>query len=374
MPTKTVVDTLTDTLIHLVRFPTVTGDNATNSAALDWLEQQLSGLPLQIQRLENHGVPALIATTTGAKDPKSPSLWLAAHMDVVAPSGPDDFTPVVKDGRVYGRGTHDMKYSIASYIVLLNELAPILDQYDLGLFITADEEVGGELGAGWLVNNRGYRGGAVLLPDTSTAWQAEMGGKGISRWTLTATGRAAHSSRPWQGINAIDELMRAVNLLRSNVPTEPCGDTHHRHATINLARITGGTAINQVPNSATAEIDVRFPEEISLDDIRGWFTDITAVPHVTAEIITEALPYRTKSHPVLNQYEAIVKEVTGQTVTRYLSHGSADARWFAFKDVPVINVGISGSGYHTSPEWIEISDLSNFYEITRRFADAWAKR
>jgi len=375
MPAKTVTDTLTDTLAHLVRFPTVTGDNATNSAALDWVGEQLRGLPLRVQRLENHGVPALIAVTNSVKNPKSPRLWLSAHMDVVDAASPDDFTPAVQDNRIYGRGTHDMKYAIAAYITLLQELGASLDQYDLGLLITTDEEDGGELGAGWLVNDCGYRGGAVLLPDTSSPWQAEMGGKGISRWSLTATGRAAHASRPWQGVNAIDELIKAVNLLRTNVPAEPCGDSHHRHATVNLSTIQGGSAINQVPNSAGAGIDIRYPDEITLSDIRGWFSAVVqAMPHITAENIVEALPYRVKPHhPAMEKYEAITKDVTGHTVTHYLSHASADARFFAWKGVPVINVGITGSGYHTSPEWIELTDLAYFYEIARRFTDEWAK-
>jgi succinyl-diaminopimelate desuccinylase len=375
MPTTTITDTLTETLTHLVRFPTVTGDNATNSAALDWVEQQLQDLPLTIKRLENNGFPALIATTAGVKNPKNPRLWLAAHMDVVEAGSPDDFTPLVRNGRLYGRGTHDMKYSIAAYVTLLQELGSALDQYDLGLLITSDEEIGGEAGVGWLVNDCGYRGSAVLLPDTSAAWQAEVGGKGISRWVLTAKGKAGHASRPWEGINAVDELMRAVNQLRSNVPAEPCGDPQHRHASVNLSTLEGGSAINQIPNSATAQLDIRFPDGLTLAEINGWIEAATStVPSVSARNIVEAMPYRVNAtHPAMVEYETIAKEVTGHSIMHYLSHASADARWFAWKDVPVINVGITGSGYHTSPEWVDIADLAHFYEITHRFVDSWAK-
>lgn len=375
MPTQTITDTLTSTLAQLIRFPTITGDNATNSAALDWLEEQLRGLPLHIQRLENHGVTALIATTEQVKDPKNPRLWLSAHMDVVAGASPDDFNPSIKDGRVYGRGAHDMKYALAAYITLLQELGASISEYNLGLLITTDEENGGELGAGWLVNDRGYRGEAVLLPDTSTPWQAEMGGKGISRWVITAGGKAAHASRPWQGENAIHNLMKAVEILQANVPVEPCGDSHHRHTTVNLSTIKGGSAINQVPNSASAEIDIRYPEDVTLSDIRGWIAAmIQAAPSVTAENVIESPSYLVKPHhPAMETYERITKEITGHTVTHYLSHASADARFFAWKDVAVINVGITGSGYHTSPEWVDVTDLTHFYEITRRFVDEWAR-
>src|SRR5580700_6626796 len=106
---------LTDHLTHLVSFPTITKDQSTNRAAIDWIEQQLTGLPLHIRRLENHGFPILIATTKNTKNPK---LWLAGHIDVVA-APPDSFKPRVVDGKLHGRGTHDMKFAIAAFITLV---------------------------------------------------------------------------------------------------------------------------------------------------------------------------------------------------------------------------------------------------------------
>lgn len=365
--------TLTDLLLHLVRMPTVTSDQRTNRAALDWVQGQLAGLPMRIERLEHGGFPCLIATTTGVRDPQNPKVWLAAHMDVVD-GKPSDFQPSVNDDRTYGRGSHDMKFALASYICLLQNLGSSLEDYDLGLLITCDEEVGGQHGVGWLVEERGYRGQAVILPDSSSDWKHELGGKGISWWELTSTGRTGHASRPWQSVNAIDELVKFVANVSGNVPTEPCGNPLHEHATVNFSAIKGGLSINQVPPTAVGNLDIRFTADLNIDDITGWMDAASsAVPSVKATLIRSDLPYRVESSRAADLYLSIAREVTGQDIDDHMAHGSSDARWFAWHDVPTINVGIAGSGYHVSPEWVSIPDLVYFYEIICRFADEWAR-
>ncbi|HEY2004510.1 MAG TPA: M20 family metallopeptidase [Candidatus Saccharimonadia bacterium] len=371
--TATNTNILTDLLTHLVRFPTVSDDSSTNRAALDWVEEQLSSLPLKIQRLENHGTPALIATTPAARNPKSPKLWLLAHMDVVG-GEPSDFVASVRNGRLHGRGTHDMKFAIACFIALLQELGSNLKHYDLGLMITTDEEIGGTHGARWLVQDLGYRGEAVFVPDSSTPWKMEVSAKGIARLELTATGQAAHASRPWQGVNAIDELMRFADHLRTFVPAEPCGDPHHYHSTINLSMISGGVAVNQVPGTAKAQVDIRFTPKTSIDDINSWIIESqAAVPSVSASVINTSAPCQIPANAAGELYKALALEVADVEVTDHHAHGGSDARWFAWKGIPIVNVGVTGSGYHTSPEWVDLADLARYYEVFRRFVNDWTR-
>ena len=371
---STRIDALTELLTHLVRMPTVSSEPHTNRAALDWVEQQLQGLPLRVQRVENHDTPALAATTTGTADPKAPKLWLAAHMDVVS-GHPEDFLPHVQDGRLYGRGSHDMKFAIATYIALFQELGAALSDYDLGLIITCDEELGGTHGVGWLVNDQGYRGGAVLLPDSSTPWKIEDGGKGIMWWQISSTGRSAHASKPWQGINAIDELMKFVSVIRAKFPTEPCGNPEHKHSTFNLSTVVAGTSTNKVPDSAVARIDVRYTSDLNPETITAWFNDAAGqFPAITVKSMRgEDLPYQVKPSEAGKRFAAIAHEITGKAIESHTAHGSSDARYFAWKNVPTINVGITGSGYHTSPEWVSLHDLEQFYRITHRFVTEQTK-
>lgn len=369
--TDSITDTLISLLSHLVRFPTVTSDQATNRAALDWVEQQLDGLPLTIRRYESAGYPSLVATSG---DDKSPKLWLAGHMDVV-PGPKASYQPVVRGGRLYGRGAHDMKFALAVFVALLRELGDDLASYDLGLMITCDEEVGGFDGVAHLLKRHGYRGEVVLLPDCNANWRLEMGAKGVMWWDLEATGRTSHSGRAWEGVNAIDELIRFVNLVRANVPTEPCGDPHHLHTTVNLGTISGGSAANAVPASAEARVDVRFTPSQSLEEITGWFEQATAqIPAVRARVVVSDAPYLVPDNGPVHAFQDIVQEVTGHGVDKSISHGSSDARHFARYGIHSVNACPTGSGFHVPGEWVDIEDLGRFYEVTRRFVEDWGRR
>jgi succinyl-diaminopimelate desuccinylase len=372
-PSKPITKILTDLLSHLVRMPTLTEDHATNRAALDWVEQQLAGLPLRVQRLEHQGYPALIATTTGTNNPKHPRLWLSAHMDVV-PGPPAAFAPTIKNSRLYGRGAHDMKVGIAVFIALLRELGPALAHYDLGLMITSDEEIGGAHGVRWLIEQQGYRGQAAYMPDSGASWGIEMGAKGVIWLEATATGRAAHASRPWDGESAIDQLYRFAGHIRAHLPAEPCGDPTHAHTTLNIGTITGGTVPNQVADTATARFDLRVPPAVGLTTVRTWIeTAKAATPGIRTKFTLADPPYLVRDQQPLNLIKHLTAEVTGHTPTATVAHGSSDARFFAAQHIPTITMSPLGSGFHVPEEWVDIDSLGDYYEVTRRFVDEWCQ-
>ncbi|HSX01823.1 MAG TPA: M20/M25/M40 family metallo-hydrolase [Candidatus Saccharimonadia bacterium] len=364
MPTSsTTIETLTSLLSHLVRFPTVPEDTATNRAALDWVQEQLKGLPLRIERLEHNGVPALLATT---KHPRNPKLWLLGHIDVV-PAPASAFEPVIKDGRLMGRGAFDMKYGIACFIALLQELGPQLSQYDLGLMLTADEEAGSADGAEWLAA-RGYRSQAIFLPECGTSWHMELGAKGIINWQLTARGQSAHGSRPWLGRNAIDRLLRVVDLARQNVPTEPCGDPAHLHCTMNLGQLTGGEAANQVPELAQAALDMRIVPGISLEEAAAWVANAAATDDsVEAKILFSSPPFRNPDGTAVELFQRLANEAYGQRVPSMIAHGTSDGRFFAPHGIPILTVPPLGGGQHGADEWVDLADLTRYYGFMKQF-------
>ncbi|HVQ45069.1 MAG TPA: M20/M25/M40 family metallo-hydrolase [Candidatus Saccharimonadia bacterium] len=360
--------TLADLLSHLIRFPTITDAHATNRAALDWVEQQLTNLPLHILRLEHNDFPALIVTT---RPTRTPRLWLQAHMDVV-PAPVAAFEPRLAGGRLIGRGSYDMKFAIATFIALLQELGSKLSQYNLGLMITTDEEVGGQDGVHWLTQN-GYRGEAVLLPDGGVNWEMETGAKGIVWWKLTSRGRASHASRPWNGVNAIDQLIRFVDELRRHTVIEPCGDPAHEHATLNLGRITGGTAANQVADTAEAYVDIRLTPGTTLDTVAAWVEAARqAIPGVDAETVVASAPYLVPDDGPGVMFRRIAERVTGHPLHNIIAHGASDARFFAAHNIPVITVRPTGGDHHGPAEWIDLADLDRFYQVIRDFTVEWA--
>ncbi|GAC1369449.1 MAG: M20/M25/M40 family metallo-hydrolase [Candidatus Saccharimonadales bacterium] len=371
MPTLTTYLTLTQLLIELVEQPTVTSDTHVSAATLDWIAGRLRRLPLTVHRLNNQGIPALVATTPAA-DPKNPRLWLAGHIDVV-PAASGAFQARIDGGRLYGRGAYDMKYAVACFLRLLEELGPELAQYDLGFLLTADEETGGTQGARWLVEEHGYRGQAVLLPECGNSWTIETAAKGTMSWQLRARGVSSHASRPWNGTNAIDQLTAFVAHLKTNVPAEPCGDEDHIHDTISLGHLSGGSVANQIPGVAGGLLDIRLAPGTSLADVKLWFdTAARTVPGVDAHMIHGSGPTANLLEGPAAVFAGMARDVAGVTLTPTVSHGASDGRYFSVYNIPVISVPPTGGGQHSDTEWIDLASLEQYYEIVRRFTQVWA--
>jgi succinyl-diaminopimelate desuccinylase len=316
MPTtqSTRVD-LTKLLRDLIKFPTLSEDSATNKAALDWVKYQLRHLPLFFHDYESGGHPSLVITTRETKHPK---VLLLAHMDVV-PAAPEAFTMKEKNGRLYGRGTFDMKLAIAIYMKLLFELGDELPRYDLAVMLTSDEELSGENGAGYLVGKQKWRADIVLNIDSIGGWQIEERAKGGVRYEFTSTGTAAHASRPWLAHNAIEPLMACLQQIAAKFPAEPCKDPLHHHDTINIATLNGGTANTDPQNEYVRLLDF------------------------------------------------LISKTAGVQPVHVLSHGSNDNRFFSALGIPVINTGSPGGGHHSETEWVEVKGAEQMYRITEQF-------
>jgi succinyl-diaminopimelate desuccinylase len=362
---------LTELLMHLIRMPTVTSDHATNRAALDWVQEQLHGLPLSFRTVTDAGVTSLIATTPAVKNPKKPKLWLAGHIDVV-PGTPAEFKPVIKDGKLYGRGVFDMKYGLAIYIHLLRSLGEDLADYNIGLMIVSDEEVGGHHGAGHLAS-LGYTSETMLMPECGTSWSLETGGKAVSWWRAVATGLSGHASRPWLGNNAISRLTKFLADVEQDFPSEPCGDERHLHDSINFGTIKGGAATNQIAGLAEATIDIRLMPTTRVADIQKRLEEAAAaVPGVSIERLIYDPAYSIPADGPARLFEQLTGEITGREVGRTFAHASSDSRFFARQGVHVITVPTTGAGQHSPKEWIDLADLDKYYEIVQSFVSQYA--
>jgi succinyl-diaminopimelate desuccinylase len=200
----------------------------------------------------------LIANIGGCAD-RLP-LCLTGHVDVV-PLGAtawsrDPFAGETDGGRLFGRGSSDMKSGVAAFVVAAVKLARKLEGTPgLELVITAGEENGCE-GAFSLQRDHALgRAGAVVVAEP-TANQPFVGHKGAFWLRAKTTGVTAHGSMPDRGVNAIYKAARAVSKLEAfrfdNPPHELMGQ-----ATLNVGTIHGGLNINSVPDQAVISIDIR---------------------------------------------------------------------------------------------------------------------
>lgn len=354
------------TLSELVRFKTLSGDFKENARAFAWIEKQLQGLPLIIRKFSINGYQSLVATTRKTNRPK---LLLQAHIDVVG--GPDKvFIPKKKFGRLYGRGVFDMKYAAASYIELFRALGQNLKFYDLGLMLTSDEEVGGRNGVGALLE-KGLGARLCFLPDGGEDWNVQRSAKGIYQVRIISRGKSGHSSRPWTGANALDQLMTYLTALQKQFVTEPCGQKNHYHPTMTISRIAGGKLINQIPDYAEADVDIRFTPKLTRADLRRRLK-ANLSKGLEIQELNFANAYEVDmNHPDIVRFLAMLKK--RKFKPEFVdSHGSSDARYFLDKKIPTIILRPVGGGHHTDKEWINLSDLEIFSELLRELVEATA--
>lgn len=351
---------LTEILRQLVAFKTVSRDLAANHRALDYVEAFVAERGMKTKRVESNGHGSLIATT---RETKTPKVFLAAHVDVV-PAPEELFTLREERGILYGRGTYDMKFAIAAYMQVVETLKDSLGDYDFGLMITTDEELAGQDGTGFLVNE-GYVPEITVLPDGGQDWAIEESAKGFCLCKVTATGVTAHSSRSWEGESATEKLIEFLHDMKRLFPA-PSVDT----TTTNVGIIKGGEAANQVASAAEALFDIRFPSSAAFTKAREKIAQLAKEHGVVCEEIRVGDVYITdQSNPYVETFRQALTKVLGRDPGTSKSLGGSDAVYFARRGVTSIVVRPPGGGMHGDDEWIDAAGVSELHDVLKIFLE-----
>jgi len=203
------------------------------------------------------GRTSLVARTgSGSRPP----ICFAGHIDTVplgaAPWSRDPFGGEIEGGRLYGRGSSDMKSGVAAFVCAVLEVACLSPGADLTLVVVAGEETGCE-GSAHLARTAGALGPAGALVVGEPTGNAPLVGHKGALWLRARTrGVTAHGSMPERGVNAIYKAARAVARLEAyhfEVPPDPLLGS----PTLNVGTIAGGLNVNSVPDEAVIGIDVR---------------------------------------------------------------------------------------------------------------------
>ena len=324
-----------------------------------FIEHFFAGTNLEINRYEHNNVPSVVIT----KNSRTPKIFLAGHFDVVE-GNDNQFKPFVDEARLYGRGSLDMKSGLGVLMFIMKELAETKD--DIGLMITGDEEVGGMNGTKFLLE-QGYRSQVVVLPDGGMNPQTIISKeKGFLRIKLNSVGIPAHSSRPWLGKNAFDSLLEAINNIKkifTPLSEHPEGNWVH---TFNIGKISGGATFNQVAAEASAELDIRYTEEITLPELYKKIS-LAAGEEVNAELVLSgAMTRLDRDNQLVKNYVSSLNDL-GMEAIFSATHGSSDARHFAEYNIPVIMSQPQGGNHHAVGEWVEISSLQTYYDLIKSY-------
>ncbi len=261
----------------LVRVPTDTppGDNA---APAERTANLLEALGFTVER---HAIPAELARehsmvsvtnlVVRQRFGAGPVIALNAHGDVVPPGEGWTHSPYgaeIQDGRMYGRGVAVSKSDFATYAFALDALKRLHAQGQaiagtVELHFTYDEEMGGELGPGWLLAQ------GITRPDLAIgagfSYAVVTAHNGCLHLEVTVHGEAAHAAMPETGVDALHaavDILRALYGLRAGFARQHSSVSGIRSPTINIGLIEGGTNTNVVPDRVRFTLDRRMiPEE-----------------------------------------------------------------------------------------------------------------
>ncbi|MEJ5275911.1 MAG: M20 family metallopeptidase [Thermogemmata sp.] len=380
---------LPELLAELVRRPSVNpmgrsdlpADILYEHRVTDYVAHLLQGLNCIVERQTvQPGRDNLLAHY----DPGHPApchLLFEAHQDTVPVDGMtiEPFAAQREGNRLYGRGACDVKAGLA---VMLAAFVRLVRERPAGsarvtLALTVDEEHS-FLGVQALVRS-GFRQGRphVAIVAEPTRLHIVSAHKGVIRWTLETTGRACHSSRPDDGINAIYRMSRILLALEQYAerlrqrPADPLLGPR----TLAVGRIQGGVSPNTIPDFCRIEIDRRLiPGETVAEaeaDLLAWLRHAvgTDVPFTLQTAHSPCPPLSPQaSMEWVERFGQIIDAVVGHHTVQAVPFGT-DAATLSQAGIPAIVFGPGDIAQaHTRDEWIDLDQLEPAAEILYRFA------
>ncbi len=307
--------------------------------------------------IENNGRKSYVSTIGGGEK----TLVFNGHLDVVSGQS-DQFVPVQRDGKLFGRGTADMKGGCAAMMCAFSKLSRADLKCKVMLQLVTDEETGGKDCSQHLVE-KGYTGDFVICTEP-TQLQVAIQAKGMMKLNVLEKGVSAHGSRPWEGENAIIQAFQDFKAIEGLPIFKESGE-FYAGSTVNLALIRGGDIYNRVPDRCVLGLDIRYvphvdPTEIIEEIRRVTQGDVEVISVEPGVLVDRAHPY---VQALLTRIENIVVdrevEVIGQ-------HGGSDARFFAAIGIPAVEMGPSGAHWHGDGEYV---DIQSVYDLERILVD-----
>jgi len=296
---------------------------------------------------------------------------LAPHMDTVGVASDEQFTPITKSGRVYGRGACDTKGSIAAMLSALLELAsrpnrPAATEVVFCAFV--DEEVG-QAGSRFLIR-RAFKADLAIVGEP-TRCKVVTAHKGDLWLKLETRGKAAHGARPDLGRNAVHQMAKIVNLLETDYAIALRRRRHPllRFPTVNVGAIAGGRQPNIVPDRCTIDIDRRtIPGEtdsaVKREILR--FIRRRGLNATMADTKGEAVAPPMQTDPRLPLVRQFLR-ATGQSRPLGVDFFT-DAGVLAAGGIPSVVFGPGDIAQaHTVDEWVAISQLERATQLLLRF-------
>jgi acetylornithine deacetylase len=335
------------------------------------------GLDVHIQDVAP-GRPNVIGVLEGRAPGRS--LMFCGHMDTVGVEGMEaPFTPAIRSGRLYGRGSQDMKGGVAAMIDAARETAQRgLARGRLVVAAVVDEEYA-SLGADQLVKDWTAEGAVVTEP---TDLQVAIAHKGFAWVDVETRGRAAHGSRPWDGRDAIMRMGRVLQRLEAldralqSRPPHPMMGPGSLHASI----VTGGRELSSYPDCCRLQMERRTiageSGETALQEVRGILEALSREDpefEAAATLTFSRPPYEVpQDHPLPRLLVDAVTSLGNRTscTTTGMSFWT-DAAVLGASGIPSVLFGPGGAGLHSREEYVTTADVVTCRDALTRLVADW---
>lgn len=362
---------------QIIARPSVTPDDA---GCMEILAARLKPLGFCIEFINRNGVTNLWARRGTAK----PLFVFAGHTDVV-PTGPLEkwtsppFAPEIRDGVLYGRGTADMKSSLAAMVTAVEAFVAAHPAHpgSLAFLLTSDEEGDANDGTIAVVEALKARGESldfcVIGEPTSVDTLGDMiknGRRGSLSGTLTVKGIQCHIAYPEKGRNPIHDVAPALAELAATAWDK--GNEYFPPTTWQVSNIHGGTgATNVVPGSVEIKFNFRFSTASTPEGLQQRLCGILDRHGVDYEVkwTLGARPFLTGRGPLADAASSAIREICGIETELSTTGGTSDGRFIAEICAQLLEIGPVNATSHKIDECVDIAALPKLSAIYARILE-----
>ena len=361
----------------LIACPSVTPADAGCQALMT---ERLAASGFRIETLQFGSVTNLWARRGDA----GPVLCFAGHTDVV-PTGPleewrsDPFTPVIRDGILYGRGAADMKSGLAAMVTATEEFVAAHPDHrgSIAFLITSDEEGPSVDGTKRVVEALKARGETIdwcIVGEPSSGQRVgdtiKIGRRGSLSGRLTVHGVQGHVAYPQLAENPVHTLAPALAELTAR--TWDAGDAFFQPTTFQISNLNAGTgAPNVIPGELKARFNLRYSPVQTVEALKKTVEDILArhgVRH-TIEWYVSGEPFYTPPGELSQAAVDAISAVTGAAPQLSTGGGTSDGRFIAPLGAQVVELGVTNATIHKVNECVRIEEIDLLHRMYRGVLD-----
>ena len=366
-----------DLSLELLRQPSVTPIDHT---CQNIMAERLAKIGFNIENMRFDDVDNLWAR----KGTEAPVFCFAGHTDVVPTGnldawGSDPFIPEIRDGKLYGRGSADMKTALAAMVVASVRFVAKHPNHkgSIAFLITSDEEgpsINGTVKVVETLEARNEKMTWCLVGEPSSTNTlgdiVKNGRRGSLNANLTVKGKQGHVAYPHLAINPIHTASKALAELCDTVWDN--GNEYFPATSFQISNINAGTgATNVIPGTMNLLFNFRYSTEVTADELKARTLEILDRHGVEYDITwtLSGLPFLTPVGELVNAACDAIREVTGTETELSTSGGTSDGRFIAPTGAQVLELGVLNATIHQINEHVNVAELEPLSEIYEKILE-----